>query len=101
RVADQNESVFRALFRTVGVVDYRIDFIDALGACDSLAARFAFLDLLVENLRQIFAAIFHQVIGIGDDTDAGNVVLEGDIPEPAAAPGRSAQHERRAAIQIR
>src|SRR6185295_5232173 len=100
-ISDQYEPIAGALFRSIGIIHDRIDFIDALGSGDTLAARFAFLYFLVEYLSQVLAAVFHQIIGIGDDADARDVILERDIPEPAPAARRSAEHKRGAAVQIR
>src|SRR4030095_12238617 len=100
-VADQNKPVAGALSRAVGVVDDRINLVHARAARDSPPARFAFLDLLIKDLGKILAAPFDQVTWIGDYAHARNIVLEWNVPEPAAAAPLGPQYEGRTAVQVR
>ena len=58
RVADQNEAVARTPFRSVRVIEDRIDLIHARALGDAAAARFALLYFLFEDLCQVLAAVF-------------------------------------------
>src|SRR5262249_52143868 len=82
------------------IINYRIDLIHALGAGDAPAARLALLDLFIEDLREVFAAVLCQIIRIGNNSHAGNVVLERDIPEPSTAARRRSQYQSSSAISI-
>src|SRR5262249_592270 len=97
-VTDQNKTIACASFRSIRIINYRIDLIHALGAGDAPAARLALLDLFIEDLREVFAAVLCQIIRIGNNSHAGNVVLERDIPEPSTAARRSSQYQSSSAI---
>ena len=73
----------------------------ALSAFDATAAGFALLNFFVEDFGQILAAPFHQIIRVGDNAYAGDIVFQRDVPEPTVAADFGAQHQRCAAIQIR
>ena len=91
-VADNDKTVTGVLLRAIRVIENRIDLVDALASPPRAGGRLrVFSNLLFKDLREVLTAAFQQIIGVGDDADAGDVVLERDIPEPAAAAGRRAQ----------
>jgi hypothetical protein len=56
------------------------------------------VNLFLINLREILTAALNQVLGIRDDTNTRDVVLERDVPEPAVASLFRSQHQRCAAV---
>src|SRR5262249_50273839 len=51
--------------------------------------------------REILTTPLHQVFGICDDSHAGDVILEWNVPEPSRAAGLSPQDQGRSSVKIR
>src|SRR6266511_3220683 len=99
-VSDHNKPIDSATLLTILIINNRIDLVGARGPCHSLPARLDLLYLLMENLSQVLAAVLHQIFGVGNYTDTGDVIFERDIPEPAVASHWSTQYQSCPTIEI-
>lgn len=84
-VADEDPAVAGALSGGVGEVTEDVYGGDARGTCESRLDAGAEVDFLGEDFLGVSLASGEEEFGVCDDADAGDVVCEGNGPEPAAA----------------